>query len=167
MSRRRTVVVAVWVLTLGLLGGAAWAGLRWHDAAQDPRLESARVRDVVLARAERIAVDLSTLDYHHPEDAVARWGAAATGELYQSLQDGKGSYQQLITAGEVSTTATSVDAAVQSLSADRTEAVVLVGLDVTVTPSSAAPTVQHERLVVTLKRTDGVWKASAMEPVVS
>jgi hypothetical protein len=90
-----------------------------------------------------------------------------TGELYTSLVDGKNDYQQLVTAGKVITTAKTTGAAVQSLSDGNAHAVVLVGLDVTVTPAEGDASVEHERLVLTMTHTGTGWKAAAMEPVAS
>jgi Mce-associated membrane protein len=159
-----TVVVAAAVI---LLVGAVLTGVRWHRAENDPGLATAHARDLVLARAQNAAVQLSTLDYREPATSSAAWKRVATGDLYTSLVDGTNDYQQLVTAGKVVTTAKTTGAAVQSLAKGNAHAVVLVGIDVTVTPADGQATVEHERLVLTMTHTASGWKASAMNPVAS
>jgi len=159
-----TVVCAVAVV---LIVGAVLSVARWHQAENDPGLATADARDLVLARAQFAAVQLSTLDYRHPEAAASSWKRVATGDLYTSLVDGKNDYEQLVTSGKATTAAEATGAAVQSLTDHNRTAVVLVGLDVTVTPAEGNATVEHERLVVTMTHTRTGWKASAMQPVTS
>lgn len=159
-----TVVVAAAAV---LLVAAVLTTVRWHRAENDPGLATAHARDQVLARAQDAAVRLSTLDYQHPDASSAAWKRVTTGDLYTSLVDGRNDYQQLLTAGKVITTAKATGAAVQSLARGNAHAVVLIGLDVTVTPADGQPSVEHERLVLTMTRTGSGWKASAMEPVAS
>ena len=159
-----TVVVAAAVI---LLVGAGLTAVRWHRAENDSGLDRAHARDTVLVRAQDAAVQMSTLDYRSPDKASASWKRVATGDLYKSLVDGKNDYQQLIVAGKVITTAKTTGSAVQSLAEGNAHAVVLVGLDVTVTPAEGQPSVEHERLVLTMTHTPTGWKAAAMEPVAS
>lgn len=159
-----TVVVAAAAI---LLVTAVLTTVRWHRAENDPGLATAHARDLVLARAQDAAVQLSTLDYRQPAASSAAWKRVSTGKLYTSLVDGKNDYQQLVTAGKVITTAKTTGAAVQSLAKGNAHAVVLVGLDVTVTPADGQASVEHERLVLTMTLTGSGWKASAMEPVAS
>lgn len=163
MRRPRPLPVVVG-LAVVLLLAAVLSVVRWHQADHDPDLARAHARDLVLARAQTAAVSLSTLDYRDPQASSADWKRLATGDLYTSLVGGRSNYQQLVTAGKVTTTAEVTQAAVQSLTGDLT-AVVLVGLDVTVSPASGQATVEHERLVLTMTHTSAGWKASSMEPV--
>lgn len=157
-------LTAVVVLAAVLLAGAAVTGVRWHRAADDPGRATAQARDLVLAKAQDAAVRLNTLDYSRPSVAQAAWKKVATGDLYTSLVAGKGDYEQLVTSGKVVTAAEATGAAVQSLTDDDRTAVVLVGVDVTVTPAEGEASVEHERLVVTMTHTATGWKASALQP---
>ena len=165
--RRPQPLAAVVALAAVLLVGAGWTGIRWHRAEHDPGLATAHARDLVLTRARDAAVRLSTLDYRQPKAASAAWKEVATGDLYRSLVAGRADYEQLVTTGTVISTATATGAAVQSLTDDDRSAVVLVGLDVTVTPAQGQASVEHERLVLTMRHTRDGWKASAMQPVTS
>ena len=160
-------LTAVLVLAAVLLAGAAVTGVRWHSAEHDPGRATVQARDLVLTKAQDAAVRLSTLDYRRPAVARAAWKRVATGDLYTSLVAGRGGYEQLVTAGKVVTAATATGAAVQSLTDHDRTAVVLIGLDVTVTPAEGEASVEHERLVVTMTHTSTGWKASAMQPVAS
>jgi Mce-associated membrane protein len=164
MRRPRPLTVATG-LALVLLVAAVLTGVRWHQAENDPGLATGRARDLVLARAQVAAVQLSSLDYRRPAASPAAWTRVATGDLYTSLVDGRNDYQQLVAAGKVVTTAKATGAAVQSLTDDHRTAVVLIGLDVTVTPADGEASVEHQRLVVTMTHTRTGWKASAMQPV--
>ncbi|RNL80168.1 hypothetical protein [Nocardioides marmorisolisilvae] len=162
--RRPKPLTAVVLLAVVLLAGAVLTGIRWHRAEHDPGIATADARDLVLVKAENAAIRLSSLDYRATTPA-ATWKQVATGDLYSSLVAGKSDYEQLITEGKVISTATTTGAAVQSLTDHDRTAVVLIGLDVTVTPEQGAPSVQHERLVLTMQHTKNGWKASAMQPV--
>jgi Mce-associated membrane protein len=166
MRRPQPLAVVVAAAAI-LLVTAVLTTARWHRAENDPGLATAHARDLVLARAQDAAIQLSTLDYRRPTASSAAWKRVTTGKLYTSLVDGKNDYQQLVTAGKVITTAQTTGAAVQSLAKGNAHAVVLVGLDVTVTPADGQASVEHERLVLTMTHTGSGWKASAMEPVAS
>lgn len=164
-GRRRGTTVLV-IATAALLVAAIWASVMWREKVEDAQVDRARARDAVLLRAQDAAAALSSLDYRKPAAATAIWGRVATGNLLKSLVAGRKDFQQLISAGRVVATAKVVGGAVQSLDSAARAAVVLVGLDITVRPASAQPSVEHERLVVTMTLTPQGWKAAAMAPVV-
>ena len=163
MSGRTRGVLAVVLL---LVLAAVAVGVLWARAAQGDALATARARDDASRAAQKVAVALSTLDYRNPDRAVAQWHQVATGDLYDALSSGKTRYQKVIEAGKVTTRATIKAVAPQTLSTDRSTAVVLVALDVRVT-ATAGNSVEKERLVLTMKHTADGWRASEMKPVAS
>ena len=157
-------LAALLLVTALLLAGAVLTGIRWHRAEDDPAAATAQARDLVLVKAQEAAVRISSLDYRKKTPATT-WKRVATGDLYTSLVAGNADYEKLVSSGKVLSTARTTGAAVQSLTDRDRKAVVLIGLDVTVTPAGGQPTVQRERLVLTMERTGDGWKASAMQPV--
>jgi len=166
MKKASRLLAAGVVVALVLAAVAVWTVVRWSNKVDDAHQDQARTRDAVLLQAQDAAVALSSLDYRNSQAVVARWGEVSTGDLHKSLLEGDANYQQLIATGKVVATAEVAGAAVESLSSDARSAVVLVGLDVTVTPKGKSPQIENERLVVTMTMTPQGWKASAMSPVV-
>lgn len=122
-------------------------------------------RDEVLAQAERAVVTLTTLDAEAAEASIRSWQDVTTGELRSALQGEQETVRQLIDVGETATTAAVQQAAVQTLDADAGTATVLVGLDITLTPTGGEAVVEPQRLVVTMARTDDGWRAADLATV--
>jgi Mce-associated membrane protein len=149
---------------LVILAGAcaAYFGWSWYSAAHDDSLAYSRTRDTVLRAAEQGVQNMNTLDYRKVDQGLAAWEASSTGDLHQELVQGRAQFTSQVQLAKTVTTAKIIDAAVTELD-DRTgKAGVIVGVQITVTPPTGAPTTKQSRMRAQLTRTSSGWKLSAL-----
>ncbi|HEX4189451.1 MAG TPA: hypothetical protein VHZ06_00540 [Marmoricola sp.] len=155
---RITVLIAIVALALGV----ACVVLQVRKPGSDG-LDATRAS--ALSSAKTRVPEMLTYTYKTIDTDIARATAQVTGPF-------KDQYSTLLStrvkpgavSGKVSTKATAVEAGV--MSASKTKVDVLVFLDLTTTSgTTSTPQVNGSRVRVTMKKVNGTWLVSALEPV--
>ncbi|MGI8677792.1 MAG: hypothetical protein ACR2LX_03715 [Jatrophihabitans sp.] len=163
-SQRRGPLVAALAAAVALLAVAAvCAGLYLHDrgkVSDDARTADARTQ--ALATGQKIAIDFSTYDYRHLDQDFAHVAGQLTGKFATDYKATSAALKPTLTQYQGIATAKVLDAGVASLTAKK--AVVLVFVDQTVTSKvSKTPTVDRNRVRVTMQRQGDRWLTSALD----
>lgn len=161
---RNPLVIAGSVLAGVAVVCAVVFGVLWHSAASGDSAGVARMRDQALQAAEQGSVNLTTLDYRHVQEGLARWKASTTGSL-QSQLTSKSLVDQF-TKQEQQRKAVSTskvkDGVITELDAKAGKASALVIMDVTVTEAGGKPSEKLEPLEWDLTLTKSGWKLSGI-----
>jgi Mce-associated membrane protein len=168
VDRRRPgwspLVIAGAVLASAAVVCAVVFGVLWRSAAGGAGADVAAMRDQALQAAEQGSVNLTTLDYRHVQDGLARWKASTTGSLFSQLTSP--SLVQSFTKQEQQRKAVSTskvkDGVITELDAKAGKASALVIMDVTVTEAGGKPTEKLEPLEWDLTLTKSGWKLSGI-----
>ena len=156
------VAIAVVVVAAGCAG---WFGWSWYHSAHSGSLASARLRDQVLREGEQAVQNFNTLDYRNLNRGLSLWQSSSTGTLHSEVTSGQAQFRQAVLKAKTVTTAQVLDAALTSLNPQAGTAGIIVALQITVKPSTGAPTTKQSRLAGTLQLTGGVWKLSTLGQV--
>jgi Mce-associated membrane protein len=142
---------------------AAFGGWYWLSA---PRVSSdAGVRDQALRSGEQAVLNFNTLDYRHVDAGVNLWLQSSTGSLHASIVAGQTSFEEQIVKAQTTTSARILDAALTQLNVQSGRAVIIVAIQLTVTPAHGAASTKQSRLEGTLARTASGWKLSGLSQV--
>lgn len=160
---RDAVLLAAIVLLVAALAFAAWSGVSWLGAPRAPA--QAGVRDAALRAGEQAVLNFNTLDYRHVNAGLALWEQSSTGALRSQIVTGHAAFAQQVVQAKTITTAKVLDAALTSLDASAGSAVIIVAIQITITPASGSPVTKQSRLSGTLKRTPSGWKLSSLSQV--
>lgn len=153
-----SVVAAVLALVFGAL---------WLFALNSDTVQVAQARDEALRDARQAVINLNTLDHNDAEAGLDLWIQSSSGSVRDEFVKNRDAYAQLVTEQKRTTTATVADAAVSEVDPRAGTARVLAGVDVTVTPDGAEPTVTRQRLELGMVRTEEGWKIDALEPLLT
>lgn len=164
MRRPRDLPRAAALLLLAVvIVFAAWSGWSWQSA---PRASAqASVRDDALRAGQQAVLNFNTLDYRHVAQGLRLWEQSSTGLLRKQIVAGQAAFEQQVQQAKTVTTARVLDAALTSLDAGSGRAIIIVALQITVTPAQGSPVVKQSRLAGTLIRTLAGWKLSALSQV--
>lgn len=162
---RRILVTAAAVVPVLACVAMVWFGASWYRAAHDDGLAMSNTRATVLRQAKQVAINLNTLNYRHVDRGMKLWRQSATGELDKEFSNAAEKYKKIISKSKITTEADVVEAAVESVNMNQHRAVVLIGMDVTVTPEKGESKLRKLRLAVTMQQTPDGWKASRVQPV--
>lgn len=156
---RRTVGVGAAVLLLALLAGALLQARTWNDHRQ----QSAARADAV-ATAERVAVGMTSLSGGASKAALARFGQDLTETLRRQLLGPSGQLSTMLRTAKVTSQGKALEAGLVAM--DARSARVVVGVDASVTNASAPQgEVRRYRMLITLQRAGGTWRADTVELV--
>lgn len=163
--RRNPLTVAGVVLVAVAVVAAAVFGTLWAVAAHDDSVAFSRMRDQALQAAEQGSINLTTLDYRHVQQGLARWKQSTTGTLYHQLTQGKLSdtFAKQLRQAKAVTTSTVKDGALTELDAHAGKASALVVVNVTVAVAGGKPTTKLVPLQWDLTLTGDGWKLSGIE----
>ncbi len=151
------------VLLVAAIAFAAWSGSSWLSA---PRAsEQATVRDQALRAGEQAVLNFNTLDYRHVASGLKLWEQSSTGPLRRQIVAGRTAFEQQVLQAKTVTSARVLDAALTSLNSSSGRAVIIVALQITVTPARGSAVTKQSRLTGTLTRTPSGWKLSTLSQV--
>ncbi|ANY07389.1 hypothetical protein [Pseudonocardia sp. HH130630-07] len=160
VAARILPVAAVVAAVLALVFGALWL----FALNSDP-VRVAEARDDVLRDARQAVVNLNTLDHDDAQKGLDLWIQSSSGSVRDEFEKNRDAYARLVTQQRRTTAATVADAAVAEVDPRAGTARVLAGVDVTVTPEGAEPTVTRQRIELGMVETPDGWKVDALEPL--
>ncbi|WP_158880819.1 hypothetical protein [Amycolatopsis anabasis] len=152
------------VLLVGSAVFAVWAGWSWLRAG-DEAAAYADTREEVLRIGEQGIANLTTIDYHRPDEGLNRWIDSATGALRDSLVQGREANRKQVEAGKSVLAGKVVDAAVTDLDRAAGTGRVIAAVEITVTPEGGQPVVKRNRFEAGLSRTGSGWMLSSLRAV--
>lgn len=141
---------------------AAWFGWSWYSAAHDDSLAFSRSRDSALRAGEQGVLNMNTLDYRSFDQGLDRWVNSTTGDLQQSISQGRAQFQSQVQQAKTITTAKLLAGGVVELDNRAGKATVIVAVQITVTPQTGQPVTKQSRMLAQLARTPEGWKLSAL-----
>lgn len=162
---RRAIIALAIVVPLAACLATGWFGFAWYSAANSETVDKAHTRHTVLQRAEQVAINLNTVNQRNGKSVLGLWLRSTTGALHKELSSSRARYKKVVSADEITTKVKVRGSAVRTLDTSKHTAVVLVGIDVTVTPPDGKPSMKRERLKLTMQRTPHGWKASRIQAV--
>jgi Mce-associated membrane protein len=155
--RRALVTVALLVVVVLLVAVATFLGLR---VRHDQHAAAARAQALHAARQE--SVNLVTLDYQHLDADIGNVLSGATGDFHDQYAKGVGQVRRVVTANQVRSTGTVLEAGI--VSSDPDSATVLVVVDNLVRNKADQKGQQrHYRMQLQMAREHGRWRASGLE----
>lgn len=163
--RRRgpaTLTVVAAALLVAAVACAGFFGTRWATAGGGQG-SVAQARDTALDGARQAAINLTTVDSSDIFGTLSSWNSVVTGDLATQFDSSRSQLEQQITANPGSTSVTIVNAALSTLDAAAGTATAVIFADVSTTAKDAQPVAQRFALSMSVQRTDGGWKASALE----
>jgi len=164
VDRMDPLRVTAIVVTLIAAIAAAWSGWSWYGAKHDDSIAYSAARDDVLQSGEQAIQNLNTLDYRSLDKSLQTWVDSSTGDLQRDITQGRAGFEQKMREAQTVSTAKVLEGAVTELDDRSGKARVIVGVEVTVTPSKGDPVVKRNRLIGELTRTRAGWKLSAVAP---
>jgi Mce-associated membrane protein len=152
------VLVVVAVVCAGVFGGL------WLKASHDDSLAFSRMRDDALRAAEQGSINLTTLDYRHVTEGLARWKSSTTGGLYSQLTQGSlvSTFTKQAQQAKSITTGKVLDGVLTDLDEHAGKASALIYMDVTVSAGGAKPVEKRVPLQWQLTLTGTGWKLSGI-----
>lgn len=137
-ARPVRVALILGLVTVAVLGGLiGWLGVR--SAATN---DLAAQRELFLSAGRQGALDLTTIEASDADAAVQRILDSSTGAFHDDFKNNSGPFLEVLKETRSSSRGTVTEAAVESLSEDRAQVLVTVGIK-TVTPGEPD---QPERL---------------------
>lgn len=148
---------AVTVLVLALAACCGYLG--WQDKSRrDVEAAGAAAQQA----AQDYAVTLTSVDSNNLDSNFAAVLDGATGEFQDLYRESSSRLRQVLVARKATGRGVVVDSAVKSATRDHVE--VLLFVDQTVTNTDILqPRVDRSRIVMTMQRVDGQWKAAKVE----
>lgn len=161
---RNPLVVTGAVLAIVAVLCAAVFGVLWYQAAHNSSLAYAKMRDQALQAAEQGSINLTTLDYRHEQQGLAKWKDSTTGGLYTQLT--QGNLVDTFTKQTQQAKAVSVgkvfDGVITELNAQTGQASALIYMDVKVTVAGKQQADKRLPLQWNLTMTKTGWKLSGL-----
>ncbi|NLE80848.1 MAG: hypothetical protein GX610_14945 [Rhodococcus sp.] len=156
--------VAVLALVVAAVVAAGWFGYHWAHALVVDR-STAQMRDDALFGAEQAAINLNTADSSNLEESLENMRSSITGEaMTKSLDDTIAGITEETKNAKATQQAELAHGTLLELDKDNETAKALVALDVRYEwPDRYEVNIVTMRL--TVENVDGVWKASAVQPV--
>ncbi|OMC08411.1 hypothetical protein A5735_20450 [Mycolicibacter heraklionensis] len=148
---------AVTALVLALATCCGYLG--WQDKSRrDIEAAGAAAQQA----AQDYAVTLTSVDSKNLDDNFAAVLDGATGEFQDLYRESSSRLRQVLVARKATGRGVVIDSAVKSATRDHVE--VLLFVDQTVTNTDILqPRVDRSRIVMTMQRVDGQWKAARVE----
>jgi len=143
---------------------AAWFGWSWYSAAHDEELAYSRTREEVLRTGEQAVQNLNTLDYRNIDAGLKVWLDSSTGDLNKQISGSRTSFADKVRQARTVTSARVLESALTELDTRSGKAVIMVALQITVTPQEGKAVTKQSRMLGELTRTRAGWKLSALEP---
>lgn len=141
------------------------ANKRLADLRDDDSIEVKTARDQALAAGRKGVATMNTVDYCQVDANLDEWERITTGDLHDSIVNGREQSQAAITNAKSVTKATILAVAAEDVNAGAGTATVLVAVEVAVAVGDAAPTDRYLRITSTLLRTDQGWKLNGLGQV--
>jgi Mce-associated membrane protein len=161
--RRGALLWAVaWTAAAVAVALSAWS---YADTRGDGTLSYGKARDAVLADGRRDIARLNTVDTDHLDRDLARWLAATTGPLRDTLTRTHASDEAALKLSGTSTTGTVTDAAVTELDTRSGTARLIATVVVRIVPGTGAPVTQHKRFEADLTHTPRGWRLASLTAV--
>lgn len=155
---RRIAGIAAFVLAAGALSGF---GTHWYLKNQDAAADAHR-RAAALDAARQEIVNLTSVDKNTAQQGIQRIVDGATGDFKDQFTQQAGSYRQLLTGSDVSSTGKVAEAGIVRI--DENTAVVLAAATATVKNTDAPSGEQRVyRMRVTLQNEGNRWLVSKLE----
>ncbi|MBA9004321.1 nuclear transport factor 2 family protein [Thermomonospora cellulosilytica] len=142
---------------------AAWFGWSWYGAAHDDGLAYSRTREEVVRAGEQAVQNMNTLDYRDIDAGLRVWQESSTGELNRQITGGRAAFADQVRKARTVTTAKVLESALTELDTRTGKAVIMVAVQVTVTPPEGRATTKQSRMLGELTRTGTGWKLSALQ----
>lgn len=159
---RRGPLVAASAAAVALLAAAIVLGVLYVQARNKDSGVSPATRQQALASAQKVAIDFSTYDYRHLDQNFAQVASELTGKFATDYQATARSLKATLMQYQAVATAKVLDAGLVSISANKAVAILFV--DQTTTGKvSKTPTVDRNRLRVTMERHGNRWLTSALD----
>lgn len=157
-------LVAVLALLVAAVVAAGWFGYQWAHALVVDR-STAQMRDDALYGAQQAAINLNTADANNLQESLENMRSSITGEtMMKSLDDTIAGITEQVKSTKATQEAELSNAALIELDKENETAKALVALEVRYTwPEKYEVDIVTMRM--TVEKVDGVWKASAVEPV--
>ncbi|OSC32282.1 mammalian cell entry protein [Mycobacterium vulneris] len=153
---RRAVVLIV-AIVVALAGLVGWLGFRARQSQ-----ETQTQQNQFLQAAKQGAVNLTTIDWHHPEADVQRILDAATGQFYDDFAQRSKPFIDVVKQVQATTVGTITAAGLESQTRDTAQ--VLVAASVQTSDASAPTQVPRAwRMRVFVQKIDGRIKVSNVE----
>ena len=142
---------------------AGWSGVAWYRAANDQASTYGTARDDALQHGRELVAELSSLDYHHVDQDIARWLDASTGPLHDQLARTDDATKKTLTQDSTVASGKVLDAALSELDDHAGTAKLLASVEITIAKQGVAPATKRNRFAAALTRTDAGWKLSALD----
>ncbi|OBH10393.1 mammalian cell entry protein [Mycobacterium sp. E1747] len=154
-TRRAIALIVTIVAAVACLAG--WLGFRAHQSQQTKNQQNQ-----FLQAAKQGAVNLTTIDWHHPEADVQRILDAATGQFYDDFAQRSKPFIDVVKQVQATTVGTITAAGLESQTRDTAQ--VLVAASVQTSDASAPNQVARAwRMRIFVQRIDGRIKVSNVE----
>ncbi len=159
---RNPLVVAGAALVAVAVVAAAVFGVLWLTASHNTSLAVARERDQALQAAEQGSINLTTLDYRHVAQGLARWKDSTTGTLHTQFTSGSlvSTFTKQAQQARSVTTGKVAEGVITELDTQAGKASALVIMNVSVSVNGAKPTQKLVPLQWDLTLTKTGWKLS-------
>ncbi|MCV7383428.1 hypothetical protein [Mycolicibacter longobardus] len=159
-SRKRLPHLTTGALTLLVVTLAALCGcLAWQNKSdRDIQVAGAAARQA----AQDYAATLTSVDSNNLDANFAAVLEGSTGEFHDMYRQSSSQLRQMLIARKATGHGVVIDSAIKS--ATRDQVVVLLFVDQTVTNTDVPdPRVDRSRIIMTMQRIDGQWKAAKVE----
>lgn len=157
MSPARLATMSGLVVVVLLAALAGWLGIRGYQAQ---RMEQQRALLIHVARQG--ALNLTTIDWEHADDDIARILDSATGAFYDDFSKRSEPFAEIVKKVKSKSVGTIAEAGLESQSGD--EAQVLVAVSVKTSNLAAADDdIRHWRMRISVEKTGSEQKISNVE----
>lgn len=155
--RPRLTIATLVLLVIALAGVSGYLGWQQRNSRE---LQAAS--DAALRAANGYAVTLTSVDSNSLDANFSAVLDGATGEFADMYRQSSTQLRQLLVDHQATGHGVVVDSAVRSATTD--QVVVLLFVDQTVTNTDVPdPRVDRSRMVLTMQKVDGQWKATKVE----
>lgn len=175
-ARRRPnlFLIASVVLLVISLGFAIYFGIAWTRASTSDDAKYGKARDDALRAGEQMAINFTSLDYHHMDRTKKNLERSTTGSLHDQVSKTIGQYKKPMSQMKLVTKSDLVEGAVVNLDTHQNKASVLAVINSTSKASGggakgkkgkeAKPQTQRLPIVIGLTRDDAGsrWKANSV-----
>jgi Mce-associated membrane protein len=120
----RSMITAGFVVCIVLAGVAGWSSYRAYESHRVQQQ-----RELFLQVGRQGAINLTTIDYHHAPEDVARILASSTGILYENFQQRAQPFVQLVQEVRAITRGTVTAAGLESVQGDEAQVLLAVKVE--------------------------------------
>lgn len=157
----------VWLATTIVLVAALIAGVAvaWNYHGKAAAVDAASAdRNAVQSVARTVGADLTTTDYQHPDDYIARLKPYAVGDFLSTYVNAGSGLAKLLQQGKVQTKGQVTQVAVQDLTGT-TATVILLAQDTVKNTQNPKGSVSEFRMVLSMIKSGSKWMVSNVKVV--